>query len=331
METATVTAAPTEKTTEKTDIFLWANNIDAIKDELNIELFLFNKNHTVYSAGFSDELNNQMKPLFLLELLNYINMGPTEGLVVRDFEAAESEENVLQRTDLDSVERANYLIDFITNRSNEIVPFSDEDHEFKRVRGVVAKFTHLTLPHPFYVVKAISQTQVMRGVTAWMYSNGSFQPFVADAGLKVSPDNQVLINGNDIFVFNQGKFERLFGYDLKKALIADKKVKEIEANFKLSFPEGMTLQNLVREKKATINKLQKLDPTLVKQEQIMEHAEEMGLELMEDEAGAIIIMDGNDLVKFVNLLNDDYVTSDLTGLKYEIKGKKRLDGEESGA
>lgn len=311
---------------QKTDIFLWANTIDAIKDELNIELFLFNKNHTVYSAGFTQELNNQMKPLFLLELLNYINMGPAEGLVVRDFEAAESEENVLQRTDLENVEKANYLIDFIVNRQDEIVPFSDEEHEFKRVRGVVAKFTHLTLPHPFYVVKAISQAQVLRGVTAWMFSNGSFKPFMADAGLRVTPDNQVLINGNDIFVFNQGKFERLFGYDLKKALIADKKVAEIEANFKLSFPEGMTLQNLVREKKTVINKLQKLDVGAIKQEQLLDHAEEMGLELMEDEAGAIIILDGNDLARFVNLLNDDYVTSDLTGLKYEVKAKKRLEG-----
>lgn len=330
METSTAATAM-EKTVDKTDIFLWANNIDAIKDQLNIELFLFNKNHTVYSAGFSDELSNQMKPLFLLELLNFINMGPAEGLVVRDFEEAEAEENVLQRTELDTVEKADYLIDFIKNRQEEIQPFSDEEHEFRRVRGVVAKFTHLTLPQPFYVVKAISQTQVMKGVTAWMYSNGSFKPFMADAGLKISPDNQVLINGSDIFVFNQGKFERLFGYDIKKAMIADKKVKEIEAHFKLSFPEGLTLQNLVREKKAVINKLQKLDPTLVKQQQIMDHAEEMGLELMEDEAGAIIIMDSGDLTKFVNLLNDDYVTSDLTGIKYEVKGKKRLDGEDSGA
>lgn len=330
METATA-SAPATAAPEKTDIFLWANNIDAIKDELNIELFLFNKNHTVYSAHFSQELNNQMKPLFLLELLNYINMGPTEGLVVRDFEAAESEENVLQRTDLENVEKANYLIDFIVNRQDEVVPFSDEDHEFRRVRGVVAKFTHLTLPHPFYVVKSIAQTQVMKGVTAWMYTNGSFQPFSADAGIKIGPDNHVLINGNDIFVFNQGKFERLFGYDIKKAMIADQKVKQIEANFKLSFPEGLSLQNMVREKKAVVNKLQKLDPTLVKQEQILEHAEEMGIELMEDDAGAIIIMDTSDLTKFVNLLNDDYVTSDLTGIKYEVKGKKRLDGDEEAA
>ncbi len=35
-------------------------------------------------------------------------------------------------------------------------------------------------------------------------------------------------------------------------------------------------------------------------------------------------MDAKDAAKFVNLLNDDYVTSDMTGLKYELKGKKEL-------
>ena len=35
-------------------------------------------------------------------------------------------------------------------------------------------------------------------------------------------------------------------------------------------------------------------------------------------------MDAKDAAVFVNLLNDDYVTSDLTGVKYEMRGKKIL-------
>ena len=51
----------------------------------------------------------------------------------------------------------------------------------------------------------------------------------------------------------------------------------------------------------------------------------MGLGLMTDDAaGSIIIMDAKDAAVFVNLLNDDYVTSDLTGVKYEMRGKKIL-------
>jgi len=45
---------------------------------------------------------------------------------------------------------------------------------------------------------------------------------------------------------------------------------------------------------------------------------------MTDESGAIIIMNNRDLNVFVNLLNDDYVESGLTGQRYEIKSKKPL-------
>jgi len=45
---------------------------------------------------------------------------------------------------------------------------------------------------------------------------------------------------------------------------------------------------------------------------------------MQDQAGAIIIMDSKDLAMFINLLNEDYLESPLTGLRYEITNKKPL-------
>ena len=142
-------------------------------------------------------------------------------------------------------------------------------------------------------------------------------------------DNQVLIIGQDIFAFNSSKFERMFGYEYKKQVIADKKVAEIEKAYKLSFPEGLDLNALVKERKKTINKLQKLEIGEAKQEQVLDYADEMQLELMSDDNGAIIIMDGNDLDMFVNLINEDYIESKITGKRYEIKSKKLL-GEPEG-
>ena len=52
---------------ETTDIFLWANNVDGIKKELDVEFFLFNKNYTPYTTNFSSDLNAQIKPLFLYD------------------------------------------------------------------------------------------------------------------------------------------------------------------------------------------------------------------------------------------------------------------------
>ena len=318
-----------EETRETTDIFLWANNTDGIKNDLDVEFFLFNKNYTPFSTNFASELNAQIKPLFLFDLINFVNLGAGTGLSVRDYELSEGEENVLLRTDLDKVGRAETLIHLIEHERHDIVEFSEEEHEFKRIKGVVARFTHKDDPEKvFYSIKAVQQSNVLKGATAWEFREGKFGQFKADVGLKMPDDNQVLIIDKDIFVFNQSKFEKLFNYEYKKLQLADQKVEEIEKNFKLSFPDGLDLQSLVREKKKVFNKLQKMEIGLVNQEQAIEYADEMQLDLMTDDAGAIIIMDGNDLDTFVNLINEDYITSQITGKRYEIKSKKLLDEPE---
>jgi hypothetical protein len=316
-------------TTEATDIFLWANNTDGIKKDLDVEFFLFNKNYTPYTTSFSPELNTQIKPLFLFDMINFVNLGAGTGLSVRDFELSDGEDNTLLRTNLENVGRAETLLHLIEHQRSDIVEFSEQEHEFKRIKGIVARFTHKDSPRkPFYAVKQISQGQVVKGATAWEFRDGKFGAFQADIGLKIPADNQVLIVDKDIFVFNQSKFERLFNYDYKKQALADQKVAEIEKQFKLSFPDGMDLQSLVRERAKTINKLQKIEVSPITQEQVIEYADNMQVEIMTDDAGAIIIMDGNDLDLFVNLINEDYITSEITGRRYEVKSKKLLDDPE---
>ena len=314
-----------EKTDDKFDIFLWANGIDGVKKELDVEFFLFNKHYTPYTTSFSTELNSQIKPLFLFDMINFVNMGAGTGLSVRDFELSDGEDNVLLRTDLENVGRAETLLHLIEHQRSDIVEFSESEHEFKRLKGIMARFTHKDSPNkPFYVIKQISQGSVLKGTTAWEFRDGKFGAFQADVGMKVPTDNQVLIIGKDIFVFSESKFERIFNYDYKKQALADQKVAEIEKQFRLSFPDGMDMQSLVRERKKTVNKLQKIEVGAITQEQVVEYSDNMQLELMTDDSGAIIIMDGNDLDTFVNLINEDYITSEITGRRYEVKSKKLL-------
>lgn len=315
-----------EQTREATDIFLWANNTDGIKKELDVELFLFNKNYTPYSTNFASELNAQIKPLFLYDILGYITMGAGTGLSVRDFELSDGEENTLLRTDIEKVGRAETLIHLIEHERHDIVEFSEEEHEFKRIKGIVAKFTDPSdKDKKFYIIKMVQQSNVLKGATSWEFREGKFGAFQAEVGFKLPTDNQVLIIDKDIFVFNQSKFERLFNYDYKKQAIADARVAEIEQQYKLSFPEGLTLQDMVRERKKVVTKLQKLEVGGVTQDQAIDYADEMQLDLMTDDAGAIIIMDGHDLDTFVSLINEDYMTSQITGKRYEIRSKKLLD------
>lgn len=314
----------TEENYEPTDIFQWANNLVQYKDELKIDLFFFNKNGVVYRTARSADLEKQMEPIFIDEILEHVLEGAEKGMLVREFEEAEAEEDVLQRTRLKNVEKASMVLNWVKTQEHEMELFSDETHDIKRMKGAIARVTHKDMDKAFYVIKQLPASQMMSGQVGWMLRNGKFVPFDAEAVIRIPSENHLLVLESDMYVFSQAKLKALFGYDAKESYIAEQKVREIEANFKLSFAEGLTLQSLVKGRRSTIKKLQKIEPTLMTQEQLLDHAEEIGVEMMTDEADAIIIMDEKDLVKFVNLLNDDYMESPVTGLRYEIKSKKPL-------
>ncbi len=312
----------------ETDIFAWANNLVQFKDELKIDLFLINKNYVVYRTSMADVLGKQLEPLFIDEILESVLEGANMGMQVRSFEEAEAEDNVVQRTLLSNVDKAKEVLNWVKTQEHEIELFVEEEHDFKRIKGIMARVTHKDLKQPAYIFKVLPQSQIMRGKVGWMLRGGKFVPFDADAAVRIPSENQLLLLDQDLYVFNQAKLKALFGYDAKEASIAKQKVAEIEENYTLSFDEGLDMQTMVKNKKSTIKKLQKLEVGKIKQEELLAHAEEIGVELMTDDAGAIIIMDDKDMTKFVNLLNDDYMESPLTGERYEIIKKKLLKPED---
>ncbi|HUS26764.1 MAG TPA: Kiwa anti-phage protein KwaB-like domain-containing protein [Nevskiaceae bacterium] len=314
---------------QETDIFAWANNLFEYKEDLVVDLFLINKNNVLYRSKLDAQLQKQMQPLFVDEVLDAVLEGASTGMVVRGFEDGEAETNVLQRLRWKRVEKLVEVMHWIRTQEHEIELFVDEEHDLKRIKGAMARFSHPKMPIPFYMVKALSASQILKGQGAWIAQGKVFKPFENAAGFKIPGDNQLMILDQDLYVFNQAKLDRLFGYNAKKNSIAEKKAREIEARFSLSFAEGLDLQSAIKDSKATINKLQKIELGDLKQEQLIDHAEELGINLMTDESGAIIIMNQKDLNTFVSLLNDDYVESNLTGIRYEIQRKRPLRPAES--
>lgn len=313
---------------EQSDVFAWANNLVQFKDELKIDLYLINKNYIIYKTQLTGELTKQLEPIFLDEMLEYVLNGAAEGLIVRGFEEAEAESKVLQRTRLDNVDKLKETLNWIEHQAHEIEQFVEEEHDFKRIKGIMAKVSHPQMKQSFYTFKVLPQSAIMRGKTGWMLRSGKFMGFDAEAAIRIPTDPQLLLLDQDLYVFNQAKLKQLFGYDAKEASIARSKIAEIEANFKLSFDGENDLQSLIKDKKSLIKKLQKIVPGSVRQEELLQHADDLEIELMQDDSGAIIIMDEKDLAKFINLLNDDYVESALTGQRYEILKKKLLKPEE---
>lgn len=312
----------------ETDVFAWANNLTQHKGNLTIDLFLMDRSYMLYKTSLSKDLAKQLETLFIDNLVEYVVFGAETGLIVRGFEQAEAEEGVLQRTQVFRVEKAREVLSFLKTQEHEIEIFNDDEHDFKRIKGMIARVTYPDAEKPVYVCKVLPQSNVMRGKAGWLLREGKFVPFDADGAVRIPADNQLLILDQDLYVFNQARLKQLFAYDAKEAYIAEQKVAEIQSHFRLSFPEGVSLQSLVAGKRSTIKKLQTLEPGAIKQQELMDHAEELGIDLMQDDSGAIIIMDGKDLDKFVNLLNDDYVESNLTGQRYEIIRKKPIKEKE---
>ena len=316
---------------EPTDLFEWANKTDAIKRELNIELFLFNKNYTPYSTRMSAQLLERFNPQFLYDLINDVNLGAGTGLQVVDIENVKDDTNVVWRTDLGKVGRADTLIHLIENERHDIVNFSQEEHEFKRMQGVVARYTHPTdKAIKFYVIKMVTPSQSITSGTAWQFDKDEFDLLQPAVALKVPLDSQILVTGGDIFAFNRKKFEKLFHYDYVKFQQVDKKIDELEKHYKISVPTDTlgSLGNIVRESKGLSDKILKVQPGSLTTDQIVDFADKMQLELMTDDAGAIIIMDKSDLAVFLNILNDDYYESDATGIHYLAKSKKEVQQSE---
>lgn len=308
---------------EETDVFAWANNLFEYKEDLTMELFWINKNNVVYRTKVGPGLDKQMQPLFIDNALGYVLDGAEEGMVVRAFEDGQGEEGVLYRVRWKKVEKLREVMHWVKTQESEIEMFAEEEHDLKRIKGALLRVSHPKMAEPFYIIKALSGGQMLKGEGTWMVNGKTFKEFEA-AALKIPAEAHMLILGQDLYVFNEAKLDRLFSYDAKKNSIAAKKAEEIENHYKLSFAEGITLQSAIAENKAVINKLQNIEIGELTQEQIIDHAEELGVDLMADDNGAIIIMSPKDMAKFVNLLNDDYMESNLTGKRYEVQRKKIL-------
>ena len=312
------------------DVFQWANSVEEIKNNVSVELFLFNKNYTPYKVRYSEILTQSVRSMFMLEAVEYVIKEADKGLECRDYELSDGEDKVIYRIELDKVGRAETLIHLIEHEYKDIAFFTDDEFEFKKIKGIIAKFTYPGEDgqKSFYVAKNLAASAALKGKASWELKGESFEPLTADVAIKVPDGNECVIVDGNIVIYNQAKFEKLFQYDYKAQVISEQKAKEIQDAYSLSFPEGLTLNALLEEKKPLVKKLQNIEIGEMKQDQLLDYADQMQLELMTDDDGKIIIMDDKDLSMFVNLLSEDYFVSPVNGRRYEIKSKKLLDEPE---
>lgn len=310
------------------DIFQWANWADANKKDLLIDLFIFNKNFTPYVLPLkTSTIEDQMRALFLYDMIDFVETGAAVGLSIRDYATNDQMENVLLYSELESIQRAETLVYFLGD--DRISDFDDQEHELKRMHGIVARFSDPKDPDKtFYIAKQLQRSQMLSGSLTWQVSGSEFGELNADAAFKIPADNQVLIAGGKVFVFNPKKFVNLFRQDPSSDIVTRRIAKHLTEKFALSFPEGLSLGELADNSRSLTDTLLKLDVEhLPDRQRVVDYADEMNLALMTDNNDGIIIMDNRDAMMFVNILADNYVDSNLTGSHYLATSKKRIDGD----
>lgn len=310
---------------EDTDIFLWANQADAHKDELEIDLFFFTKGYVVYATNYSKELKAQLKVLFLYDMISAVQTGAATGMKIVDIHTSVEDDNIIGFTPIESVEHAQEVIEQIEYSDESALGiWNNGDHDLKKLKGIVARFKRKG-SEPFYITKLLPNANILKGAISWELNGEKLQPMRSDVAMRVTPDNQVLATGKQLFIFSESKFARTFGYDPQKVVLLEDKIEQITSLFTLKFPEGLDLRTIIEGHSSLADKILRCDPTKATQEQLIEQSNEYNLALLYDENTLeIIIMDARDLTLFADLLNDDYVGSDMTGIRYVATKKKEM-------
>ena len=212
------------------DVFQWANSVDEVKNNISVELFLFNKNYTPQKVRYSDVLMQTIRSMFMLEAVEFVIKEADKGLECREYELSDGEDKVIYRIDLEKVGRAETLIHLIENEYKDIAFFTDNEYEFKRIKGIVAKFTYPgdEGQKTFYIAKGLAASSALKGKLSWELNGESFEPLTADVAIKVPEGNETAIVDGNIVIFNQSKFEKLFQYDYKQQVISEQKAKELQ-------------------------------------------------------------------------------------------------------
>lgn len=311
-----------------TDIFLWANKVDGMKRELEVELFVFNKNYTPYSLPYGGMAKDQLKAAFLWGMINDVNHGAGTGLSVKPLEDYDPNSQMITYTDLKKVGRAETLLHLIEMQRDDIVYFNQDEHEFKRIQGIVAVYTHpKDKTVKFYVIKQLKPADSISTGLAMQIAKGELQMMDPQVVLRMPLDTQMVVIGGEIFIFNESKFVKLFKYDLQTIQETDRRAEILSKQYKLTMPENLfdDLGQYIRDKGSNVKKL--LDVNLndmPDQETLLKIADNMAVDIMTDDNGAIILYDNADVGKLLDLINDNYLSSD-TGRHYLAKSKKALE------
>ena len=298
-----------------------------MKKGLQCELFLFNKNAVPYSLRVSPALETELPMMFLYGIINEVQTDAAIGTNVInlvDYDKRSSKQ--LPYLSIGDVSRVKYLVQQIEEDRAGIFEFSTHNHVFKHMKGIVAHYTHPDDKNvSFYVAKYLPPSASISVGHVWDLDGGNAVSHLADVTVNMPMDNQMLIVGGEIFIFDQSKFAKAFDYNIQDIRMSDEIGDAIGSRYSLVLPNMFNdFAMMARESKSTLKRLLEVNTESMPSQETVLVADDMAIELMTDDKGNIILFDTKDANKFLDIVNDNYLSSE-TGNHYLVKSKKPLE------
>jgi len=231
--------------------------------------------------------------------------------------------------------------DVIWNYESNIVPFynfiigklpnidsyyNENILEFEDIWAIWIKFQIQGIC--FYLLKKITPSKVFTtgGILSFVFSNNVFNKLESDV-LTIDGTFDVLAFENMLYFENQQNFERALMYQTVKREIAIATLDDIK---EISILENFdTVKDYLKDDQHSINKLNRIKSKPYFKTLTFSHCKKIiddyGLNLHYDElTGKFDIQNKKEAKMFVKVLNDDFLKSEMTNLKYAANSKEDL-------
>ncbi|HYG83408.1 MAG TPA: Kiwa anti-phage protein KwaB-like domain-containing protein [Verrucomicrobiae bacterium] len=315
------------------DIFQYVNSLggqDLRTDEITVQLLVMTKDKTLYRTNIDQNIEDGLIDSFARPICNYITLGPDEGLVKQEYDPQQTPEHPVLWTLKDSeVPAFESVKDQLSGSLDSLELFQNEEGNLD---GVTALALRIQFNEQEMVVfQRLFPAHILKESRKFglFFTGSNFGKLEHPTNFQVSRDNHVVYFGDTIHILHPGHFEALFDYETQKVAIASIKLGGIESRHaaNIELEDGTTLESLLAGDKVALNKLQKLEDNNITLSQIklqeLKDSHDLDIEL-NTETGKMIIKNKRDAKSLISILNDDYLSSNLTSSNYAAQSKKKV-------
>lgn len=314
------------------DIFEYIRRLggdDYKASTLDVQMIILNNNLDVFKANTSSDMKDDLLSNFLKPIARLITLGPDRGLSIMDYDPVNTPDNeVIWKLPSADVPTFESVREQLSLPVDEIPPYEDQQGDME---GITAIGLRIQSQHgDILVFQRIIPNYILKNSRKYgvLFNGKNFSKLESPAAFQISRDNHAFYFAENIYVLNQNHFEYIFDYQEKKAAIANEKLVDIERKYadSLLIAEGKTLTDLLAGDKRAINKLQLLDYSIELNEAVLTKIK-LGWDVdlkIDTKVGKMIIEEKKDVKHLINILNDDYLLSDLTKGRYATTSKKKV-------